>query len=721
MSDRPNPTSIAISTLIALYLDPSSPLEDVLSDDDSTKQDLLDHLQLLVRKAYVPLSDVIRPLQASISQIFFEILFDASESIDSLVDLMMSIQAMDVDGELGIYVRKMNLGFNKLSFESTTQLWEAFRQEVTTCADVNDKELQPTSSATLTEWSLSSKQKEDLIRLKCLALDENISELSPEELAPQVKSIMEQEQDIPASHFLKFLINLQKGSKEAALDALHQYFDYAMIAERKDVFNRQVILHYATLILAAAHQEFGDEELSKKATEEAIHVAQQSGDPACVAHALSLLYRTTGNRDILERCAVRAMQGKLRRLIAGANLMLAQTACNSNQAWESLIDATSDPQSLTIDRPTHIDDVSSPSEAMEILGETALFGAGIWDTMGFQCISAFTTEVGLACYGKYLTSATKNSAMQNLARKLLYGPLLLENQDNLCRYGLALEQVLDQGFAFGSCLLLHEWAVRRGEYGHAKCLIEHLYSQLHPRIENFKLSRLEVIAQHALLLARQGWVVKAKSKIEEAIEKCRKEGWVAKEANLLIQLCIMQLDTDADDFRSALKPIRECIKLTTERNMDSMHATATSIMAQIHFRMADLDTCISMLKGTLPTLHQNANVWFVGEAYLILAKSYLKREQGTTLSRSCCDLVLLHLDKSCDHFSQCQDFVRLKEVYYWQARIYDHVKDLNQRDEAAERFVDISRQLAKGALNTGLGEVNDLNYLRHLARRKIHR
>jgi tetratricopeptide (TPR) repeat protein len=452
--------------------------------------------------------------------------------------------------------------------------------------------------------------------------------------------------------------------------------------------------------------------LSEKATAEAIHVAQQSGDPACVAHALSLLYQSTGNRDILEKCAVRALQAKLRRLMAGAHCALAQTASTHQEAWELLLDATTDKPSLTVDRPTHMQDLSSPEEAMEIMGQISLTSADIWETMGFQGMSALITEIALECFGDRITSEVKAMAVQNLARKLLSGPLLVDNEQGLSRYGLALQTVKEQGNAFGTCLLLQEWAVRRGEYGHAKALLDYLHSRLHPGMPNYKLAKLQVGTQEAMFLSRQGWIKEAKAKLHGLIKKCQEEKWISQQANLLIQLAVTQLDANRHEFRGVIQPTRDCLKLTRDHSMDVLYATAQSIMAQIHYRMSSTNRAIAMLKGCMPTLHQNGHVWFVGEAYLTLAKCYLKNES--------LELALGSLNKSGDFFTQCQDFVRLREVYYLKANIYNTMDDIDQREEMSARFVDISRQLAKGTVPSGLGQIEDHDFLDHMTKRQVH-
>ena len=714
MAERPTPTSIAISTLIALYVDQSSPLNDVIGE---SKKECLVQLQHLSRCPHqysiTQLLEKIKP--PSICQILEECLRAAASSIDGLMDLMHSIQSVETDGELGIFVRKVCLGFEQLTFDCTARLWEELKHQI----DSLNREEGDLSPCVSVPWALSSSQKQELLRLKCLTLDEAVWNQSPNDLLPQLEAILEQEHAIPAAYFLKFLNNVNRGNKPGALDALHQYFDYAMIAERKEM-KRQVVLHYATLLLGAVYQEFGDKELNHNAAEEAIHIAQQSGDPACVAFALSLLYKSKNHTNhqrnvILQRCAVRALQSKLRPLVAGANLTLAQVAAPSQpEAWISLMEATTDQPSTTTDRPTHMEDLASAPEAMEMLGNAALVAAGIWDSMGFANMAGLTTEMALECHGPNLSNATKDLSMQNLARKALLGPSPTKSQSKspLCRYGVALMLVIHQEHAFGTVLLLHEWAVRRGEYGHAETLIKHLYSRLHPRLPNYDDAKLDVVAQHAFLLGRQGWIIESRTLLDDLVEQCRKEKKIVQQAHLLIQLAVIMLDANKQEFRSALDPVRSCLKLAVDHSMDVMHATAMSLLAIIHYRLSNTESAIAMIKGVLPKLRQNVNVWFVGEAHLTLAKCYLKRNAG--------GMAMGNLEKSNHYFLECQDVVRLQEVYYLQARLYDAQKNFVSRDEKSKLFVEVSRQLAKGSLPVGLGDISSTIHLQQMARRQVH-
>jgi hypothetical protein len=61
-------------------------------------------------------------------------------------------------------------------------------------------------------------------------------------------------------------------------------------------------------------------------------------------------------------------------------------------------------------------------------------------------------------------------------------------------------------------------------------------------------------------------------------------------------------------------------------------------------------------------------------------------------------MVLRALDRSEARFRLCEDCLRLREVYYLQARVYDSLEDVSKRDAAATRFVHVSRHLKQAEL-----------------------
>ena len=300
--------------------------------------------------------------EESVANLLFQQLGVASASIDALMDLMDSLRAAISEGLVdavsvhGVYLRQICLGFEELSFESVNLLWDAMKQELreatenrrNSSRDTTDQRTGGETSFATTgrgnitgqNWPQSTEQTERLLRKACLALQHGSTAISvgdggadtpPADLAlsidqsfeateMEIRKLLEHEPELPAAYFLRYLNCLQHGERIGALDALHQYFDHAMIQQStpKD------ILQFAAILLASTHSAFGDKQLSFLATDEAVRVAQQSKDAACVAFALGWLYNNSDGRhgpeggELLRRCVTRAAQGQLRQLFSGA-------------------------------------------------------------------------------------------------------------------------------------------------------------------------------------------------------------------------------------------------------------------------------------------------------------------------------------------------------------------------------------------------------------------
>lgn len=355
------------------------------------------------------------------SQALLKRLQMASTSVDDLMNLLDEWHAMlegtplpsstgssstttiVMDGEstFGIYLRKLCLGMEEIPFEALSRLWDALRkfvEEEIACQQQGDAHAQHlrmrrndatgdndyggndeqdvwnSSIMPVYDWLPSSPQIERIVRNTCL--DPNLDSLlkkrpqsrtqhpsASRQCSQQLFNLLETHPECPSVHFLMYLSSLANGYRSQALECLHRYFDYAMIHERKEraerqlmlqacavegggalttsggimgtiasgmggitggmtggiingrmmhggaaagqpqrgggaagpggggqaatvkVFKESNVMQYAAILLAQTYYRFGYARLSLQATEEAIRVAQQSGDEECVCFA----------------------------------------------------------------------------------------------------------------------------------------------------------------------------------------------------------------------------------------------------------------------------------------------------------------------------------------------------------------------------------------------------------------------------------------------------
>jgi tetratricopeptide (TPR) repeat protein len=410
----------------------------------------------------------------------------AASSVDGLVDLMESMRhavvtrIVDSNSEHGVFLRKVCLGFDLLSFETMALLWSDMQREIKIAKQALDEETPATNNTLMsgnlqerkldeasgTHWPLSASQIEGSLRNECFrVLGTGKKTLSFEEVEVNLRCVLSSDPELPAAQFLRFLNCVKHGERVGAMDALHRYFNYAIIqgsGSKRDISAQGDILQFSAILLASTHHSFGDTALSRLATEEAVRVAQQSMDASCVAFALGWIFSSeqtgqapgmnaradssfatsTSAADLLHRCSARATEGQIWPLAAGANLTktrhhLLALSEESNRspsldtsnhrgvaevAWNFLADASSHlgPEATdgAVDRPTH---VTNYKDVMNTLARQKLVAGGVYDYFGQSHLSGLQNFIALYCHPNQMLYLYVVTAIQNIARVSLYG------------------------------------------------------------------------------------------------------------------------------------------------------------------------------------------------------------------------------------------------------------------------------------------------------------
>lgn len=730
MAHRPTPHTIALAALISLHCQEESPLYQDCSADFSEVDSFLQHTLLKCsskswsslhgQRVHNLLQQLERDVSESIATQFRVWLTIASSNIDALIDLMTTIRRGVFDGSVdaasanGIFLRSCSLGFDELSFESVAVLWKDFQTEIL------DED-----GACQQNWTLSPEQMEGTVLEQCL-ISTSLKGADFDEMQANLQRVLDHNPELPAAHFLRFLLCLQSGERVGAMDALHQYMDYALTVD-----GGEDILQFAAILKAALHQEFGEHQLVASATEESVRVAQQSQDAGAVAFALGWL--AVHDKKLMQRCVQRA--GNVRPLVAGANLSLAV----ATHSWTAHTHALTDPVAAdaisAFDRPTHLGRFDGNAAARQ-----KLVAAGLWNHFGEISLSAQASVSALSCHCDQLTAADVVVAIQNLCfaptpySNTTASRLLLPDSSYPsieCIYGNAIRTYIllrekyqlpvDGVFLLEVAIVLHEWAVRRGDLDHAEALMAVVESHLHPRVENFQAVVLDVVSQRALLLSRQGRWDDAKELLKNLIAKCKVKANHGATARLLLQLSEVQLEANQKQFANALRPLLECLALSKKHKMDGLHSTALSVLAQVHLRMGRCSRAVSVLQSSLPALLRQGHVWKQAEAYLTLAKCRMKQAKECDYQSKRNKLLLAavqELTRSEDLFLRCQDCRHLQEVYYLLARLHSLLPGSHHlRDIAAENFAQLTTRSAPSPIGAFMSALTSRDGLMRLVDR----
>lgn len=847
MAERPNPFSIGVCALIALHSDPNSPLQQNLKvprhiisafledsichgiggSDDNHRYVREENDVLSLEQWMAKVDDYMGDF---VSEIIVDLLKMAAQSVDALVDLFDSLSLalqqglVDPTSVHGMYVRKVRLGFDELSFEAVTMLWRALKERLDAIQerlelqddeddDVSYNEEQRPILPKQWTWPLSTRQLQQILRQECVEYEldqENANNQTTinngkhrpprarqsfEQMEVHIQKMLHKDPSLPAAYFLQYLNCLRHGERVGAVDALHQYFDNTLVQGKSG----QEILQFSAILLAMLHTSFGDSKLALMATEEAVRVAQQSKDAACVAFALGWLFEDQGlgtyeRRELLQRCADRANEKHLRPLVAGAYLSLArhilevnndgskdETSAGSGNrrlsgpssnggssstapimpiggatlwqaAWTHLQEVTSEPKTdqRVFNRPTYL--YENPKETCRATALQHLVASGTWNEIGLPDMSQSASMAALQS-SESLSYDEVVTAIQNLSRVTVYGTFVggiddLRSESPSCAYARAIDTILrlrtefglvtsglEEPFLHSIALLLHEWAVCRGELEDARGLHILLESFLHHGLADHDQLYFDIQSQKIFYLSRTQYWEKAQSTAKSLLEFSKTKGLLSNQIRVLLQMASLRLEPDPLQCTSALTPLMEALAVADELEMHGLHAAGMSILAKVFLRLQNPSRAVAILIGVLPTLEQKEHIRHQAEAYLTLSKAYLKiaasatkdaRAKGgsKTLKYSLkqrYSSALAALERSSKLFEESQDLFRLRECLFLQAQVHSILGNIDQRDALSEKFMLLGqRAQAKGENETlPLDALKDRTRLQKLVGRSL--
>ena len=801
----PSPYSLSLTALISFLCEEwdKSPLYCDLEEPIREKTSIAVQLFLLnvlndgsVTEAMLASKSVRSLIQAvkinvgeDIAKNFLKWLKISSSSIDALVDLMAVARnttrsgAVDPTSLSGSFVRDITLGFEDLSFEALTQLWNCYRSEVQEASipyDFPSPQEQSKSNWTQHPDQIESGLRhllrnegsvDDIVK----SMFDTLPDSAQSTEQSMSSSALSEESSLPSLHLLKFLKSVREGERVEAIEQLHSYFDRALIRIPKKSKGRvesRHIMQFAPILLSALHCQTGNTDLSFLATEEAARVAQHSQDTACVAFALGWLYENglsagiVNDGNFLNRCARRAAEGDRQNLLVGAKFLLVRQALmagrkdqrTASQAWGHLFDAIAELPSTEAaslyDRSTRISHVPNGKVCQDAMARQRVVASSVWESFGQNSAAALSSLVCLLCH-QNLSSDDARPAIQNVSRQALFGSQsLLGETNNLpqrvgqksvsesslakdgssCVYGQAVSALVKLSESFGFSLteelgrqvqlLLHEWAVRRGDMQDAEGLMRQLRSNIRP-FENMNLKPLrQMKLQEAFMCSENGNYEEARTIRKDLLVSCEDSGSTGDAELILLHRAFHHLESSPEYPANAIAPVIDCLSRCEQSQLEGTKGPALAVLGNMFLRLDEPELSLSTLRHALPSLLQNDHVWFQGRAFLTISKCYLRlaklSETSEAIAKRKVRSALKFLLRAEEVLERCQDAKGLREIYYLQARLYSSplVRDEAAMKIAAGKFVEVSRHLATGKLRADVIRGAQTNsHLMNLSRR----
>nr|XP_060467921.1 anaphase-promoting complex subunit 5 [Panthera onca] len=273
---------------------------------------------------------------------------------------------------VGLFLRHMILAYSKLSFSQVFKLYTALQQYFQNGEkkSVEDADMELTSreegerkmekeeldvSIREEEVScsgpLSQKQAEFFLSQQASLLkNDETKALTPASLQKELNNLLKFNPDFAEAHYLSYLNNLRVQDVFSSTHSLLHYFDRLILTGAESKSNGEEgygrSLRYAALNLAALHCRFGHYQQAELALQEAIRIAQESNDHVCLQHCLSWLYVLGQKRSdsyvLLEHSVKKAVHFGLPYLASLGIQSLVQQRAFAGKTANKLMDALKD-------------------------------------------------------------------------------------------------------------------------------------------------------------------------------------------------------------------------------------------------------------------------------------------------------------------------------------------------------------------------------------------
>ncbi|KAI7496783.1 hypothetical protein KC367_g6434 [Hortaea werneckii] len=239
------------------------------------------------------------------------VLFDGFSNLISFVATSYHVRkGLSRASPLGQFVRRCCVEFTRLQFTEFQALWHSFvvwrastheawahknPNDAARLASPAEEALQEAFAAPFTNGRSASVSAEDSEAILTFSIHQlqKLGTRLPNDVRGMLRTWIDNQLDSGTQslqHFLAFFEHWKSGQYTMALESLHRYFDYSLVA-KSNSDNMKVYYQYALLHLSVLHADFDCWDESVESMDECIATARENQDTACLNFALSwLLY-----------------------------------------------------------------------------------------------------------------------------------------------------------------------------------------------------------------------------------------------------------------------------------------------------------------------------------------------------------------------------------------------------------------------------------------------
>ncbi|XP_036352294.2 anaphase-promoting complex subunit 5 isoform X2 [Ochotona princeps] len=600
---------------------------------------------------------------------------------------------------VGLFLRHMILAYSKLSFSQVYKLYAALQQyfhsaerkavEDTDMEDGERKMEKEDLDVSVREEEeacsgpLSQKQAEFFLSQQASLLkNDETKALTPASLQKELNNLLKFNPDFAEAHYLSYLNNLRVQDVFSSTHSLLHYFDRLILTGAEGKSNGEEgygrSLRYAALNLAALHCRFGHYQQAELALQEAIRIAQESNDHVCLQHCLSWLYvlgqKRADSYVLLEHSVKKAVHFGLPRAFAGktANKLMDALKASDLLHWKHSL--------------SELIDIS-------IAQKTAIWRLYGRSTMALQQAQMLLSMNSL----ESVNSGVQQNNTESFAVALCHLAELHAEQGCFAAAAEVLKHLKErfppntqhaQLWMLCEQKIQFDRAMNDGKYHLADSLVTGITA----------LNSMEGVYRKAVVLQAQNQMSEAHKLLQKLLSHCEK----LKNTEMVISvlLSVAGLYWRSSSPSIAMPLLLHALALSKEYRLQYLASETVLNLAFAQLLLGIPEQALTLLHMAIEPILADGAILDKGRAMLLVAKcqvasagSYEPVKKAEAL-----EAAIENLNEAKNYFAKVDSKERIRDVYYFQARLYHVLGKTQERNRCAMLFRQLHQELPSHAV-----------------------
>ncbi|OWK54895.1 Anaphase-promoting complex subunit 5 [Lonchura striata] len=654
---------------------------------------------------------------------------------------------------VGLFLRHMILAYNKLSFSQVYKLYTALQQyfqkdETKDGADENEMELtnpeeldgkmeKEELDGPLREEEiacsgpLSQKQAEYFLSQQASLLkNDETKALAPASLQKELNNLLKFNPDFAEAHYLSYLNSLRVQDVFSSTHSLLHYFDRLILSGAESKSNGDEgygrSLRYAALNLAALHCRFGHYQQAELALQEAIRIAQESNDHVCLQHCLSWLYileqKIFDSCVLLEHSVNKSLHFGLPYLASLGIQSLVQQRAFAGKAANKLMDALKDSDLL------HWKHSLSELIDISIAQKTAIWRLYGRSTMALQQAQTLLSMNSLEA----VNVGVQQNNTESFAVVLCH---LAELHAEQVSSGAACTKVVQKGRGAGPAPCInHCPSVFQGYFAAASEILKHLKERFPPNSQHAQveylafslslwmlfdqkiqferamndgkyhvadslvagitaLNSIEGVYRKAIVLKAQNQMTEAHKLLQKLLIHCQK----IKNTEMVIRvlLSIAELYWRSSCHTIALPVLLQALALAREYSLQYLASETVLNLAFSQLILGIPEQALNILHMAIEPILAHGAILDKGCAMFLVAKCQVASADSYTPQKKieALESAISNLNEAKAYFAKVDCKEQLRDVLYFQARLFHTLGRTQERNKCAMLFRQLHQEL----------------------------